>query len=286
MLSRLATAGESGNLGLHSVIESHSRHNSSWGVGVVAGARVSALPVVPATASSSAAAVGSVAAVAHARFTPYARCAQFVFGHGDEFAEGSAVQKSASKPHGRDQVCRADHGICRQPRLLEHIDGLPTKCMTSDRVSRKRQAESSRGGPGPGPGAGPGGRSRLVGGALDLAAACLEIPWSFVMPPGRHQSAPQSLGWGAGMQHREVGNLGAQGWLPGLITCLETFDDVGGRLGTQVRSLRRPGPRQGTSVHVRTVMDVEQFCHTFSLRFHRGCQPVEQGRILSDTLVC
>ena len=66
----LATAGESRNLGLHSVIESHSRHNSSWGVGVVAGARVSALPVVPATASSSAAAVVSVAAVAHARSTP------------------------------------------------------------------------------------------------------------------------------------------------------------------------------------------------------------------------
>ena len=38
-------------------------------------------------------------------------------------------------------------------------------------VSRKRQAESSGGGPGPGPGAGPGGRSGLVGGSLDRAAA-------------------------------------------------------------------------------------------------------------------
>ena len=65
-----ATAGESRNLGLHQVIDSHSRHNSSWGVGVVAGARVSALPGVSATASSSASASVSVAAVAHARSTP------------------------------------------------------------------------------------------------------------------------------------------------------------------------------------------------------------------------
>ena len=38
-------------------------------------------------------------------------------------------------------------------------------------VLRKRQAESSGGGPGPGPGVGPGGRSGLVGGSLDRAAA-------------------------------------------------------------------------------------------------------------------
>ena len=66
-----ATAGESdGNLGLRRVIESHSRHNSSWGVDAVACARVSALPVVSATASSSAAAPASPAVVAHARSTP------------------------------------------------------------------------------------------------------------------------------------------------------------------------------------------------------------------------
>ena len=53
----VATAGESDrNLGLRPVIETHSRHNSSWGVVVVAGARVSALPGVSATASSSASA--------------------------------------------------------------------------------------------------------------------------------------------------------------------------------------------------------------------------------------
>ena len=46
-----------------------------------------------------------------------------------------------------------------------------------------------------GPGPGPRGRSGLVGGVSGLAAACLEIPCSLVMPPGRHQFAPQSLGW-------------------------------------------------------------------------------------------
>ena len=66
-----ATAGESDrNLGLREVIESHSRHNSSWGVDVVACALVSAVPVVSSTASSSAAAHAFPAVVAHARSTP------------------------------------------------------------------------------------------------------------------------------------------------------------------------------------------------------------------------
>ena len=60
-------------------------------------------------------------------------------------------------------------------------------------VPRKRLAESSGVGPGPGPG--PGGRFGRVEEVSGLAAACLEIPCSLVMPPGRHQFAPQSLGW-------------------------------------------------------------------------------------------
>ena len=62
-------------------------------------------------------------------------------------------------------------------------------------ISRKRQAVCSVGDPGPGPGSGPGGRSGLVGGSLGRAAAFRGIPCSLVMPPGRHQRAPQSLGW-------------------------------------------------------------------------------------------
>ena len=62
-------------------------------------------------------------------------------------------------------------------------------------ISRKRQAVSSVGDPDPGLGPGPGGRSGLVGGSLECAAAIRGIPCSLVMPPGRHQRAPQSLGW-------------------------------------------------------------------------------------------
>ena len=58
---------------------------------------------------------------------------------------------------------------------------------------RRRRAESSGGDPGPGPG--PGGRFGRGGGVSGHAAASLEIPCSLVMPPGRHQHAPQSLGW-------------------------------------------------------------------------------------------
>ena len=57
------------------------------------------------------------------------------------------------------------------------------------------QAACSVGDPDPGPGPGPGGRSGLVGGSLGCAAAIRGIPCSLVMPPGRHQRAPQSLGW-------------------------------------------------------------------------------------------
>ena len=65
-----ATACESeGILGLIQIIESHSRHNSSWGVGVVACARDFALPA-SAAASSSALSPASLAVVAHARSSP------------------------------------------------------------------------------------------------------------------------------------------------------------------------------------------------------------------------
>ena len=60
-------------------------------------------------------------------------------------------------------------------------------------VTRSKLARGSGAGAGPVPGLG--GRSGLVGGVPDLAAACLGIPCSLVMPPGRHQFAPQSRGW-------------------------------------------------------------------------------------------
>ena len=67
------------------------------------------------------------------------------------------------------------------------------KVHVQRQISRRSRAESSRGNPGPGPG--PGGRSGFGGGVSGHAAAFMEIPCSLVMPPGRHQFAPQSLGW-------------------------------------------------------------------------------------------
>ena len=88
-------------------------------------------------------------------------------------------------------------------------------------VSRKRWTKGSWGGPGPGPGLGPGGRSGPVGGASGFAAVFREIPRSLVMPPGRHQRAPQSLGW-----ERVCGTEKSGVWvLKGdarTYTCLET----------------------------------------------------------------
>ena len=177
----LATAGESRNLGLHSVIESHSRHNSSWGVGVVAGARVSALPGVPATASSSASAFVSVAAVAHARSTPmhdaYNSCS-------DTAMNSLRVQRCRKVRQSRTVGIRSvEQTVDMSPAPAAGTYRRSAGTVHAQRqVPRKCLAESSGVGPGPGPG--PGGRSGLVGGVSGLAAACLEIPCSLVMPPG------------------------------------------------------------------------------------------------------
>ena len=69
-------------------------------------------------------------------------------------------------------------GTCRRSASTVH---------DQRQVSRNSLARSS--------GAGPGGRSGLVGGVPGLAAACLKILCSLVVPPGRHEVAPQSLGW-------------------------------------------------------------------------------------------
>ena len=90
--------------------------------------------------------------------------------------------------------------MCRQPRLLEHIVGQPALCMSSDPTGTKLWVGAV-------PDPGPGGRSGLVWGVPGLAVACLEIPCSLVVPPGRHQIAPQSLGWArvCGTENSEFG---------------------------------------------------------------------------------
>ena len=71
----------------------------------------------------------------------------------------------------------ANTGHERAPSKVRLSSKIGKGCTLHDQrqVSRKRLARSS--------------------GAGALAAACLWIPCSPVMPPGRHQSAPQSLSW-------------------------------------------------------------------------------------------
>ena len=76
---------------------------------------------------------------------------------------------------------------------LMHVALNSGRSDTGNSLTVQRCRKGSGGGPGPG--SGPGGRSGLVRGVPGLAAACLEIPCSLMVPPGRHQLAPQSLGW-------------------------------------------------------------------------------------------
>ena len=210
-----ATSGDSvGTIGLHQVIESARTsliHESSLarscadvgGSCAVGVASVSAAPCV--------------AALHAGRSLTYARAAANACG---EVARGSnswsdtavnslRVQRSSSynpqgvvAPNSRRQVRLSSTVGSRS--VVQTVDMSPAPAAGTSRrsagtvhaqrqVPRKRLAGSSGVGAGPGPG--PGGRSGRVGGVSGLAAACLEIPCSLVMPPGRHQFAPQSLGW-------------------------------------------------------------------------------------------
>ena len=158
-------------------------------------ARLSAAALASSLAPASRVSSPAVFAVgSHARFTPM------------HDARNSCSNTAINSL--RDQRCRKVRwsSTVGNRSVVQTVDMSPAPAAGTYRrsadevhdqrqVSRKRQAGSSGGGPGPGSGAGPGGRSRLVGGALDRAAAFRVIPCSLVMPPGRHQRAPHSLGW-------------------------------------------------------------------------------------------
>ena len=145
----------------------------------------SSLGVCPVTSS-----VASSAAVAHVCSTPiHNSCPDTVL---NSLVERSRKVRSRSTVGNRSVVQTVD---------MSPAPAAGTYRRSADEVhdqrqiSRKRQATCSVGDPVPGPGPGPGGRSGLVGGSLGCAAAIRGIPCSLVMPPGRHQRAPQSLGW-------------------------------------------------------------------------------------------
>ena len=217
-----ATAGESGVrfLSLHVplCVTGHLLHvhsadgDESCAVGVASVSAASGVAALPAGRSLTYARVpanacGEVASVSNS-------------GRSDT-GNSLRVQRSSSynlqgvvAPNSRRKVRQsctvgswsAEQTVDMSPaRLLEHIDGLPAQCMPSDRflgnvwqralgVILVRVLVQAVG-----------------GGVSGLAAACLEIPCSLVMPPGRHQFATAISGLGAGMWYWEIGSWGAKG---------------------------------------------------------------------------
>ena len=106
--------------------------------------------------------------------------------------------KSATRLHGREQVCRADRRYVASPGCWS-----AGTVHAQRQVPRKRLAESSGVGAGPGPGFGwgcPGPRCGLLGGSLLVGGAT----WAT-------STCTAISGLGAGMWYWEVGSLGAKG---------------------------------------------------------------------------
>ena len=212
------------------VSEETSRADSSFSVHVSSHARTSASLTVsclarPAGSSAAVAAVASVASPVVSRVRSYAQvaaaaCDDAIALHNSSLCSRNSGGTGGLLPVQRSTSYRLDNSCvgnnsCRKVRssctigsrsVVQTVDMSPAPAAGTYRrsadevhgqrqISRKRQAACSVGDPVPGAGPGPGGRSGLVGGSLGCAAAIRGIPCSLVMPPGRHQRAPQSLGW-------------------------------------------------------------------------------------------
>ena len=120
--------------------------------------------------------------------------------------------------------------------------------------SRLVKRQGAGPGPGPGPRQGSVARCGMVGGVLGRAATSSKISRFVVMPPGRFQFAPQSLGW-----TRVCGTEKSGVWVLN-IACLCTW--------TMFRSsvnaghvVRRLALRQDMIVCAHTHVGTEQHCH-------------------------
>ena len=202
-----ATAGErQRNIRLLEQYESDFPPLSSGCLSVPACASVSAVLGVSARVCPVPSFSAASAAVAHARLTPmhdaHNSCSSTV-------VNSLLVQRATSYnpegvvAHNSRRKVRSNRTVGNRS-VVQTVDMSPAPAAGTYRrsadevhvqrqISRSSRAESSRGNPGPGPG--PGGRSGFGGGVSGHAAAFMEIPCSLVMPPGRHQFAPQSLGW-------------------------------------------------------------------------------------------
>ena len=196
-----ATAGDTaGNISLLPVLESARSslcHRSSLARSCADGDESCAVGVASVSAASGVAAL-PVRSLTYARAAANA-CGEVTRGYNswsDTAINSLRVQNSRRKVRLSSSV--GSRSVVRTVDMSP-VPVAGTYRRSADKVHdqrqvpRKRRAESSGCDPGPGPG--PGGRSGRGGGVSGLAAACLEIPCSLVMPPGRHQFAPQSLGW-------------------------------------------------------------------------------------------
>ena len=268
-VSAHAPAGEStGNLGsFHSAEFSDVMTLSASGCVASACARRSAAALASLAPASRVSSPAVFAVGSHARFTPM-------------HDARNSCSHTVVNPL-RDQRCRKVRWsrTVGNRSVVQTVDMSPAPAVGTYRrsanemheqrqISRKRQTGCSGRDPGPGPSSGPGGRSGLVGGSLGRAAAFRGIPCSLVMPLGRHQRAPPSLGW-----MRVCGTEKSGVWvLKGdarTYNLPRNLDDVG------VVWERRSGyetawATPGTSVHVHTIMNVDQFCHKLIPPFYRG----------------
>ena len=188
-----ATAGDTaGNISLLPVLESARSslcHRSSLARSCADGDESCAVGVASVSAASGVAALP-------VRSLTYARAAANACGEVNSWSDTAInslrVQNSRRKVRLSSSV--GSRSVVRTVDMSP-VPVAGTYRRSADKVHdqrqvpRKRRAESSGGDPGPGS------RSGRGGGVSGLAAACLEIPCSLVMPPGRHQFAPQSLGW-------------------------------------------------------------------------------------------
>ena len=202
-----ATAGErQRNIRLLEQYESDFPPLSSGCLSVPACASVSAVLGVSARVCPVPSFSAASAAVAHARLTPmhdaHNSCSSTVVNSLRVQRATSYNPEGVVAPNSRRKV-RSNRTVGNRS-VVQTVDMSPAPAAGTYRrsadevhvqrqISRSSRAESSRCNPGPGPG--PGGRSGFGGGVSGHAAAFMEIPCSLVMPPGRHQFAPQSLGW-------------------------------------------------------------------------------------------
>ena len=230
-----ATAGESQRIiGLRERCESDFPYlNSSRCLGVVACARLPAVPGVSAFASSCASAPVSFAVVAHARSTPM------------HVARNSWSDTGRVKgPRGRKRVKGGVSGPAEDLRPVSEVEAGVT-FRPAGGVRGQVAGSLPRWQPGTG--------TRQVKGSLVTPSLHPEVPGIQFVSPGYGLDIRQSMGW-----TKVCGSAQSGIWvLKGNARTRMLLTTFGWNGGSRVHT-RLPGLRQGATVCVHTSMDMEQ----------------------------